>query len=85
MIWALGDSMLTNAIGHNCCEIIGLAASAKPLVARLLTGQTEGEDPLRVDVHVRSYDDSATLAPATPALRPQAGPLPVGTLLDCYV
>lgn len=73
-----------HAIDYKPIDLCDLAASLKPLVSRMLPGRTEPEDPLRVDVHVRSYDDSAPLAFAVRTAGAQAGPLPVGTVLDYY-
>ncbi|MBN1359537.1 MAG: hypothetical protein JW993_03045 [Sedimentisphaerales bacterium] len=51
---------------------------------RLLPGGALAEEPIRVDVRVRSYDE-APLAPRTLTLVPKDGTLPIGTLLDCYL
>lgn len=63
--------------------IIDLAAAARSFSRPLLAGACQASEPVRVDVHVRSYDNSAPLA--MPAPKPKRGPLPVGTFLDCYV
>ena len=60
------------------------AAVATPFLRRLLPGVAR-EEPVRVDVRVRSYADEASLAPHTGAIGPKTGRLPVGTLLDCYI
>ena len=62
-----------------------LATGAVSFARRLLPGQVEHVDRVRVDVRVRLYDDVLELAPPTPAPWLQKGRLPVGVLLDCYV
>jgi hypothetical protein len=56
-----------------------------PSARGLLPGRADTDDPIRVDVRVRSYDESPELAPRIPAARATHGRLPVGTLLDCYL
>ena len=60
---------------------------AIPFVRRSLPGRVESEDAIRVEVRVRSYDDVVELVPAGSTSAPwsEAGRLPVGTLLDCYI
>ncbi len=70
-------------VGRKSLDILDVAAAARPFARRLLTGCSETAEPVHVDVHIRSYSDSAPLAIPTP--RPQPGRLPVGSLLDCYV
>ncbi len=74
-----------HAISCKHFEMIDLAALVKPVVARMLPGSVEPEETIRVDVHVRSYDDSASLAPHQVPIESKTGRLPVGTILDCYV
>ena len=58
---------------------------AVPFLRRLLPARAETDDPIRVDVRIRSYDESLPLAPRMSSARAEAGRLPVGTLLDCYL
>lgn len=60
---------------------------ATPSVRRRLPGPVEADDPVRVEVRVRSYDDVLELVPVSSTSVPwlEAGGLPVGTLLDCYL
>jgi hypothetical protein len=44
----------------------------------------ETQEPIRVRVRVRQYGDPLAESGVRSA-RPNFGPLPVGTLLDCYV
>lgn len=74
-----------HAIGCKHFELLDLAARVGPMVARMLPGSTDREDTVRVDVHVRSYADSASLAVQQPEAESKTGRLPVGTLLDCYM
>ena len=74
-----------NAIDCKIRDVNDLVASVRAIGTRLLPGSPRDQEPLRVDVHVRSYDESATLAPMASSCRSQVGRLPVGTLLDCYV
>jgi len=76
---------MTHAIGCKQTELLDLAARVRPVVARMLPGATGREEAVRVDVHVRSYEDSASLAAHTPEPGTKTGRLPVGTLLDCYM
>lgn len=68
-------------------SVLGLQDFASPSVRRRLPGPVEADDPVRVEVRVRSYDDVLELVPvdATSAPWSKPGGLPVGTLLDCYV
>ena len=60
---------------------------AMPFVRRLLPGRVEPEDHVRVEVRVRSYDDVVELVPAGSKSAPwsEAGRMPVGAILDCYL
>ncbi len=62
-----------------------IRAAAAPFVRRLLPGRVETEDPIRVDVRIRSYDESLPLVPRMSAPRAKAVRLPIGSLLDCYL
>lgn len=75
---------MMNAINLNLGNVHDAVVSA-PFLRRLLPGRVETEDPIRVDVHVRSYDEAKPLAPRACALGARTGRLPVGTLLDCYL
>ena len=44
-----------------------------------------GEDPVHVDVYVRSYDEALPPVPIIPMSQAKAGQRPVGTILDCYM
>lgn len=70
-------------VGQKSLDIFDVKAASQPFSQRLLVGRSEKAGPVHVDVHVRSYDESASLA--SPAPKPEPGRLPVGTLLDCYV
>lgn len=75
---------MTNAINLRLGDIHDAVLST-PFLRRLLPGRVEAEDPIRVDVHVRSYSDGQPLAPRNCDLGARTGRLPVGTLLDCYL
>jgi len=62
-----------------------IRSATAPFVRRLVPGRAETEDPIRVDVRIRSYDESQPLAPRISAPHAQTGRLPVGALLDCYL
>lgn len=70
-------------IGQKTLDILDVATVARSFARRLPSGRGEAAEPVRVDVHVRSYDGSCPLATSMP--RPVPGRLPVGSLLDCYV
>jgi hypothetical protein len=74
---------MNGRIEYKSLDILDATAAARPFSARLLVGRNEPADRVHVDVHIRSYDDSCSLA--FPAPEPLPGRLPVGTLLDCYV
>ena len=73
---------MTNSVNLSLGSIYDVATAA-PFLRRLLPGAAE--EPVRVDVRVRSYDEVASLAARSAAIGPRTGRLPVGTLLDCYV
>jgi hypothetical protein len=77
-----GNKAMNVWIGQKTLDILDVAVAAEPSARRLLSGHSEAADPVHVDVHIRSYDDSAPLAAPVP--RSQPGRLPIGTLLDCY-
>ena len=64
-----------------------LGAGAGRFARRLLPGRSErdGGDPVQVDVHVRRYEEALPMIRPVPVARLRVGPLPVGTLLDCYI
>ncbi len=77
--------MFMTAMGIS--KAFGLQDFSSPSVRRRLPGPVEADDPVRVEVRVRSYDDVLEMVPAGSASAPwlEAGGLPVGTLLDCYL
>ena len=66
-------------------DLNDLASAARPFVRRLLPGEAQADDPIRVDVHVRASGEALPAVRPMPVARPQTGLMPVGTLLDCYV
>ena len=60
------------------------ATVATSFLRRLLPDAV-AEEPIRVDVRVRSYDDTQPLVFRSSAINSKTGRRPVGTLLDCYV
>ena len=76
---------MMNLSVHKPFDLGDLAAAAMPYVRRLLPEPAEVDDPIHVDVRVRSYSDSLPTVRPLPAARPRTGTLPVGTLLDCYL
>jgi hypothetical protein len=61
------------------------AAVAARVTPRLLPGSVRAEDPIRVDVRIRSCDESFLPTPQSGPANAEGGRLPVGTLLDCYL
>ena len=78
---------MMNVNVHNRFDEDCLAAGASRFARRLLPGRSEGDgrEHVHVDVHVRRYGEALPAIPLVPVARLKVGPLPVGTLLDCYV
>ena len=72
---------------HNAFDQDRLGAGGGRFARGLLPGRSERDDrdPVQVDVHVRRYGEALPMIRPVPVARLQVGPLPVGTLLDCYV
>jgi hypothetical protein len=83
----LGLVLMMNVNVHNPLDQDRLAAGAGRLARRLLPGRSEGDgcEYVHVDVRVRRYGEALPAIRPVPVARLKVGPLPVGTLLDCYV
>jgi len=77
--------LMMNLSVHKPFDFNDLANAARPFVRRLLPGQVQADDPIRVDVHVRTSGEAVPAVRPMPAVRSRRGRMPVGTLLDCYL
>jgi hypothetical protein len=77
---------MLDPIGYNFIRARELTAFVSSAARPMLAGAVHEQQVIPVDVRIRLVSDE-TLVPAnaTPSLRPAPGPLPIGTLLDCYM
>jgi hypothetical protein len=83
LLWQLGTWLMIDPI--TCKPVCNDRTEVASLGRYLPPASAVGEDPVHVDVHVRSYDEALPPAPVIPMSQAQAGQRPVGTILDCYM
>jgi len=71
--------------GCNRFDIQGLRSIKAFLPPPVHSRGVRVEEPIQVHVHVRRHADEVLEARRVPSAKPDAGRLPVGSMLDCYL